>query len=204
MSATMQESELNDDGRSRLANVASVLPPRYRHALYSELTGLDLQIQQCKDWAKAGTPGSWLYITGPSGNGKTHLAAVTAKYYAVHGKTTTPEWSFLWANSAEILYARHDYVNKPGRSDHDYLSRYYRPDLLLLDDLGSERKTDYDILGLYCILNYRWDYMKTTIITGNLSIGQIAGVLDIRIADRILRASTVVTIEAKSHALGGE
>lgn len=65
--------------------------------------------------------------------------------------------------------------------------RFYRAPLLVLDDLGAEKATEWAVERLYGIVNRRYNEMMPTIFTTNADLGTE---IDERIASRILDAAT--------------
>ena len=59
-------------------------------------------------------------------------------------------------------------------------------DLLVIDDLGAERTTDFVIEQLVMLLEDRNAHDKAWIISSNLNINEIAAAYNDRTADRIL------------------
>lgn len=59
-------------------------------------------------------------------------------------------------------------------------------DLLILDDIGVEKSSDWAIERLYSLINYRINNQKSLIITSNLTISELANKLNDRIASRIV------------------
>ncbi len=71
---------------------------------------------------------------------------------------------------------------------------------LILDDLGSERESEYNGEQIYMIIDYRVREGLRTIITSNLSIREISGRYGAngeRIAERIREVSEIVRIGIK-------
>lgn len=65
--------------------------------------------------------------------------------------------------------------------------------LLVLDDLGVNKSSEWANEVLYNILNYRYEYMKKTIITSNKSIQELSEQFgDDRITSRIQRMCEIV------------
>jgi len=63
---------------------------------------------------------------------------------------------------------------------------------LVLDDLGTCKLSEWMFEILYSLINYRYEYLKTTIITSNYSIEQLAELWnDDRITSRIVRSGEV-------------
>jgi DNA replication protein DnaC len=71
---------------------------------------------------------------------------------------------------------------------------YYRDcRLLVIDDIGLTKPTDWIVNQLYLLINYRYEYLKKTIITSNLSLSDLSTLLgDDRITSRIERHYTIV------------
>lgn len=107
-----------------------------------------------------------LYLWGPCGTGKSHLAYATAKMYAFDGMEviiSTPMKlvdSFRTKNDAEKERLFEDYSGC---------------DLLLIDDLGISKYTDFGLEILCEILNRRTLQMRSgLIVTSNLSLERLA------------------------------
>jgi DNA replication protein DnaC len=100
--------------------------------------------------------GSFL-ISGPVGTGKTHLAIAAAR---ATGK------QFLFFPVVEVLDAM-----RPGGDELITPARLAAVSVLVLDDLGAEKPTDWTADRLYSIINRRWLEYRPTIITTNLLLG---------------------------------
>jgi len=71
-------------------------------------------------------------------------------------------------------------------TEFEILDKYSNADFLVLDDFGVEKTSDWSYSVLYLLLNRRYENMKPTVITSNLSLSQIATKLeDERITSRI-------------------
>lgn len=87
----------------------------------------------------------------------------------------------------------------PDNSEIQILEKYKKISLLVLDDFGPERTTEWAYQMLYMILCYRYDHMKITIYTSNLSIAELATSLDDdRIPSRIAHECQGNIIEFKN------
>ena len=103
-----------------------------------------------------------LMLIGPTGTGKTFLARCMGALAIKNNK------SVLYVNVNEYLNSlKPDYDGEP-------LKRYaIACDLFILDDLGTERMTDYTNTELNYIIDKRLNDKKSTIITTNLVPDQI-------------------------------
>lgn len=105
------------------------------------------------------------FLVGTPGNGKTHLAIA-----AMHGFGPA---AFFWKVPDYLDWLRHM------RYDREFnefeLTRAYRNDdfLLVLDDLGVEKQTDWADEQLYKVLDSRYDNELPTIITSNQDVDRI-------------------------------
>lgn len=123
-----------------------------------------------------GTPGLWL--AGPCGVGKSHLAALAL--FGVFSRGFTGAW---W-NVADMLAEVQATFNGPGSEDQ-VLFEAYASDCAVLDDLGATRGTDWELALILRLLNNRIENNRTTIVTTNLTIEQARVNLGERITSRI-------------------
>jgi DNA replication protein DnaC len=132
----------------------------------------------------AGDPSGWLVLWGGVGTGKTHLAMAIAQALA-EGVSVLP------ATVPELLnMLRSGYK----QGDYDELVDMCREiDVLLLDDLGTERSTDWAAEQLFAIINHRYNAQKPTVITTNVNPRDLEPRLASRIQDRFLCTQVHIT-----------
>jgi DNA replication protein DnaC len=168
------------------------IPLRYEAATYDDVP------QTIKDaFEKITTSRQGIYIHGGVGSGKTHVA------YA------------LFAQCPKVLHANAKFHNIPEML-HDWRLDFPRPwaekmhpeerlleyrGLLFLDDLGSEKMTEWVEETLYLILNHRYNEVLPTVITSNLTIEQLAERVGDRIASRVVGMCDVVKLEGPDRRL---
>jgi DNA replication protein DnaC len=61
----------------------------------------------------------------------------------------------------------YDREGRPGRSYMDLFRRLASVDLLQLDDLGAEKRTEWVLEQLYSIVNERWQDQRAIVVTTN-------------------------------------
>jgi len=106
----------------------------------------------------------------------------------------------LWTTAPELLAnIRNTYNSKAKETELEVMRRYSEVGLLLIDDLGAEKKTDYSLATFYTILSNRINHMKFTIVTTNLNLETLHG-WESRIASR-LASFNVLEMTGRDHRL---
>jgi DNA replication protein DnaC len=105
-----------------------------------------------------------LLLMGPCGSGKTHLAVAALLEIIAQGKPGKLLFSNFQDLIQEIL-ASIDSDHAPSRSE--ILEPVLTADLLVLDELGSQKPTLFVQDMLYYIINTRYNEQRTTIFTTN-------------------------------------
>jgi DNA replication protein DnaC len=123
-----------------------------------------------------------VFITGTSGAGKTHTACRLFYKRCLDLGTVQECLFFTVPELMESL--RKEYDKMDPDVPRDLLDRCKKSPLLVLDDLGTEKLTDWASERLGMIINYRYNEMKTTIVTSNLSIEEIEANVSQRISSR--------------------
>lgn len=128
--------------------------------------------------------GIYIYST-TCGNGKTSWATKIAKAY-MNKKAYKQEFQNLvyFTNTADYLEDLKRCFNGNGITA-EVEAPLKACDLLILDDIGVEKSSEWVIERLYALLNYRCNEEKATIITSNLELADIKHKLNDRIFSRI-------------------
>lgn len=128
-----------------------------------------------------------------AGTGKSTLAIQILKNFIWRGF----EGVFITA-PALLLELRSCFDS--GESEQEKINYYSKVDLLILDDLGTEKLTEYAEMVLYVIIDKRYSYLKKTIITSNFNLKELSEKLNNRIASR-LASGIVYKLDAKDYRL---
>ncbi|MFD4394697.1 ATP-binding protein [Kitasatospora sp. NPDC058478] len=137
-----------------------------------------------------------LLLTGTTGTGKTHQAWAALRMIAEAG----PARYELIATTAADMYGRLRPGGSANGTEHE-LGRLTRVPLLLLDDLGSAKASEWVEEITYRLINERYNACRPTIFTSNYSTqaprdreGNVLGPgLDIVLGDRIVSRLTEMT-----------
>jgi DNA replication protein DnaC len=106
--------------------------------------------------------GRGLWFHGDVGTGKTSLAMLVARQALEAGRTTA-------IYSVPLLLSTIRRTYDEGAED-SYMSLFRRlcsVDLLVLDDLGAERGTEWVLEQLYALVNERWQDERSIVVTTN-------------------------------------
>lgn len=128
--------------------------------------------EMCMEYARKFSPSSLnLFLSGGTGLGKTFLSTCIAKVVSEKG------YSVVYDTAASV-FAKYE-NDKFGRGDPDdtraEVRRLETCDLLIMDDLGTEFPTSFVSSALYTLLNTRLTTGKKTVISSNLSMGDLGG-----------------------------
>ncbi len=122
-----------------------------------------------------------LFLSGGPGLGKTFLSTCIARVVAESG------FSVVYETAVSAL-GKYDSL-RFGRGDAETLAgeieRIENCDLLILDDLGAEYTTQPTVSALYTLVNARLTGRKKTIISSNLSAGELGSRYTPAIASRL-------------------
>lgn len=123
-------------------------------------------------------PEGWVVLTGDPGMGKTHLLAATAHRLMATGRAHP-----LYVVAPDFLdYLRDGFADDAIGADQSARMRQaIDADVLLLDDLGAEKRTAWTDERMYLLLNLRYNRRAPTVIASNVPYAR----LEERIADRM-------------------
>lgn len=122
-----------------------------------------------RKWIEA--PEAWLVLHGPYGAGKSALAIGAAAELLRRSDVQSARFAAV-PKLLDTLRATYD-RDAPQR-ERDVMVQLEESGLLVLDDLGAERNTDWATERLFVLLNERHDYHRRTIVTSNLPPDELA------------------------------
>lgn len=111
-----------------------------------------------------GTGRNGLYLVGPAGTGKSHLAYAIISHLIEHNQVAAVAGAV-----PELLDLMRPKQGK-NQDAEERLDLIKTADLVLLDDLGAERETKWVIERLFLIINARYNAQLPTIITSNVPL----------------------------------
>ena len=152
----------------------------------------DAMLKYVKNFEDFKKEGTGLLLHGNVGTGKTFYAACIANALVDEG------YNVLMTNFAKLTNTLQGMFD--GKQEYiDNLNKYK---LLIIDDLGIERKTEYMQEQVFNIIDSRYRTGLPFIITTNLSLVDISNTTDIaysRIYDRILERCFPIEVSGVSR-----
>lgn len=134
--------------------------------------------------AWAAEPSGFLCLLGSRGRGKTHLAVSALRAWCARSRPARFVVVADWLDRLQATMA-----NGAIETREQVIAPVQRAPLLVLDDYGAERDTAWRGEELFKLINHRYVQALPTVLTTNLSPGQ----MDERTASRLLdRRHTIV------------
>lgn len=130
-----------------------------------------------------------LLFVGPVGVGKTHAAvAATRRWHFDEGRTV-----HFWP-VVELLDAL-----RPRANEETDIAELVQAPILVLDDLATERATDWTAERLYALVNRRWLDERPTVVTTNVPPERLETALGERLLSRIAHDALVIRLRGSDR-----
>lgn len=140
--------------------------------------------------------GEGLFLSGGVGTGKTHLISGIIDYIARMKKR---DWHYkiIYITSVDLLSEiRMGFKNNEAQ---ELVGNFEEADLLIIDDIGIEKITDWVNEIFYKIIDHRYNEMKPTIFISNLSDDELLAKLGERIVSRIYEMCRGLKLYGKDY-----
>lgn len=146
-------------------------------------------VKTFKEWN-----GESLMLWGEPGNGKTHLAA------AIVNELSKKGYIVVFQSVPELLQRIRSTFNSENKENETQIMRaLLECDLLILDDIGAEKTTEWVEEKLFNIIDARYRKELPTLYTSNLEPKELKNQVGKRSYDRMVETSLIVKNEAVSY-----
>jgi DNA replication protein DnaC len=196
--------------RGRVRGVASAIPPRYRGVSFDRPPvsdmGRDLEtkgaiaevrgfVDELEERLDSGR-GMWLF--GDTGTGKTTLAMLISKEVLGAGRSVA-----IYSLPKLLARIRRTYDSEPGGDSYlAFFQRLTSVDLLHIDDLGAEKRSDWVLEQLYALINERYEAQRSVLVTTNLQHKELEEQIGARTVSRLSQICDEVPLFGSDRRYG--
>ena len=138
-----------------------------------------------------------LLFWGSCGTGKSHLAAIIGREHATY------EGRVIFTEPAPLLRSLRGLTP---REEQDAIDRFVKAPVLILDDLGIEKDTEFAISTISEIVSHRLKADRNgLVVTSNLSLDALAAKLhDDRLTSRLAGMCKIIELRGADNRLKGK
>jgi DNA replication protein DnaC len=174
--------------RARARRLEARIPRRYREISFEQLPGGEVgafpeQIRVVRRFVarieERLDEGRGIWIMGDVGTGKTTLAMLISKAALDAGRTVA-----IYSLPRLLNLIREAIEDEEGVVG--FLDRLSCVDLLHIDDVGAENRTDWALEQLYSIVNARYEERRSIVMTTNLDPQELAEQIGARTVSRLV------------------
>lgn len=168
---------------------AALIPARFRDRTFESYIATEPKqvkaLTICRDYAENFAEhfkaGRCLLLLGNVGTGKTHLATAIANHI-MRATTATAVYRTV---GGILQHIKGSYDRDSEYSEADAFAAYTKPSLLIIDEVGATKPTEFELASLFNIINGRYEEQLPTVVISNLPAGELSGALGERCVDRL-------------------
>jgi DNA replication protein DnaC len=196
--------------KARGRGVASTIPARYRGVSFDRPPvsdmARDLQMKAAVADVRAFVDelderlaeGRGLWLFGDTGTGKTTLAMLISSAALEAGRTVA-----IYSLPKLLARIRRTYDAEPGGDNYlSFFERLTSVDLLHIDDLGAEKRSDWVLEQLYALINERYETQRSILITTNLPHAELEEQIGPRTVSRLTQICDEVPVFGSDRRYG--
>jgi len=169
------------------------VPKKY---IFAEMPTLHDSIRKQLDGFEIGKS---YYIWGGIGTGKTHLVCALVNSHLAKlqekGKLNDHNLPVIASVPEILLHIKQSFQEHSKVSEQGIIYQYSQYPCLIMDDMGTEKPSEWVMQTLYSIVDTRYKDEKQTLFTSNLSLDKISDRVGDRIPSRIAEMCEIVQIK---------
>jgi DNA replication protein DnaC len=186
--------------QARTRGVRTVLPTKYQGVSFDrppvadmarDPTRLDALTEVTEFIGDLGaniTGGRGLWLQGDVGTGKTTLAMLVSKHAIEAGFTVA-----IYSLPRLLARIRRTYDGDAGELSYlEFFRRLTSVDVLHIDDLGAEKKSDWVLEQLYAIVDERYAMNRSIVVTTNMQVDELEEQIGLRTVSRLAEMCNAV------------
>ena len=174
------------------SNIGGKLITRYKFEDWDEPEQEGLTFDTLLSLIDAEEGRNWLFLYGGTGSGKTYSAIIAAQIAMLREK------SVFFVNTAELLDGLRPGSENDEMSLRDiYMAKAKKSDVLILDDIGHEKSSEWVREKLFLIVNDRWNKGKMTIFTSNYDLERVKTSVSPAVYSRIKGESLEINLSTR-------
>jgi DNA replication protein DnaC len=180
--------------RRRARGVASAIPRKYRGVSLDRPPVSDMATDRMRAPVYSAVrefverigerldAGDGLWLMGDVGTGKTTLAMLVSKAAVEEERSVA-----IYSLPRLLARIRRTYDAEAGEQSYlEFFERLTSVDLLHVDDLGAEKRSDWVLEQLYAIVNERYEAQRSMVVTTNLDQGALEEQIGPRTVSRLV------------------
>ena len=168
----------------RFRGVSFDRPPISTMAAHPQTGAVVREIREyCDSIGEQLDEGNGIWLHGSAGTGKTSLAMLISKTALEAGRSVA-----IYSLPRLLARIRRTYDTEAGEEGYlSFFDRLTSVDLLHLDDLGAEKRTDWVLEQLYAIVDRRYEEQRSIVVTTNMETPELKEQIGERTVSRLLQ-----------------
>lgn len=181
-----KQAEAMEERRRETRKRGSGVPRRFQLAAFEPAYSSQSKTRiakYCETYAdnfdKVLETGRCLILSGGVGTGKTHLSCAIAN-------KVLENYSVYYTTAMRLgRMVKDTYSRDSERSEGEVIASLVRHDLLIIDEVGMQFGTDAEKMILFEVINGRYENMRPTIVSANMTLDELKSYVGERVIDRM-------------------